>query len=136
MSTPNPDIEEPDLLPIFTVGHSTRTVPAFVELLGGEVKLVVDVRSVPRSLTNPQFNCDALGGELVRVQVKHVRIPGLGGLRKKSTVAEDVNAFWENWSFHNFADYAMSPEFATGLQRLSEMSARKRTAIMCAEAVW
>lgn len=127
-----------DPLPIHTIGHSTRTIPEFADLLRiGRVELVIDVRSVPRSRTNPQFNLDALPGALAEWQIGHTRIEALGGLRPKSkTIAPEVNAFWINQSFHNYADYALSAEFRLGLAQLLELGAERRCAIMCAEAVW
>ena len=128
----------PDLNPVYTVGHSTRSIPEFVDLLRvGRVEVVADIRSVPRSRTNPQFNLDTLPQALAAWQIGHTLIPELGGLRKKSkTVAPEVNAFWINQSFHNYADYALSDEFETGLSRLLQLSQDRRCAIMCAEAVW
>jgi len=124
-------------LPVFTIGHSTRTIEAFVDCLrAGAVHLVVDIRTVARSRTNPQFNADALPQALDRCQVGHRRIAALGGLRKKSGVPDAVNAFWTNRSFHNYADYALSDAFRAGLAELLDVSAKQRTAIMCAEAVW
>ena len=124
-------------LPVFTIGHSTRTIGEFVELLrAGNVQLVVDVRRMPRSRTNPQYNEAVLGAELSPYQIGYMRIAELGGLRKRAPVPDSVNAFWENRSFHNYADFALGSEFGAGLDRLLEVSAVKRTAIMCAEAVW
>jgi uncharacterized protein (DUF488 family) len=101
------------------------------------VELVVDVRTVPRSRTNPQYNFDVLADELRAWQVSYERIAELGGLRSKShAVPEDVNGFWKNQSFHNYADYALTSEFQAGLDRLITMASERRTAIMCAEAVW
>jgi len=126
-----------DALPVFTIGHSTRKIPEFVELLrAGEVRLVVDIRTVPRSRTNPQYNLDTLPEELAPYQIEAMRIGALGGLRKKSALAPEINGFWTNASFHNYADYALSPEFHAGLAELLEISAEKRTAIMCAETLW
>lgn len=124
--------------PIFTVGHSTRTIPEFVDLLRtGPVGLVVDVRTVPRSRHNPQYNEDALQAELAAYQIGYCRIAQLGGLRARSReVMPAVNGFWENRSFHNYADYALSKEFAEGLVRLIDIAALRRCAIMCSEAVW
>ena len=97
--------------PIFTIGHSTRSIVEFVELLrAGQADFIVDVRTVPRSRRNPQYNESVLPEELARHQVGYVRIPGLGGLRGRSReVPREINAFWENDSFHNYADYALSP---------------------------
>jgi uncharacterized protein (DUF488 family) len=124
--------------PIHTIGHSTRTVPEFVELLRiGNVEWVVDIRSVPRSRTNPQFNLDALPEALASWQIGHTHIAELGGLRGKSkTVSPGVNGFWSNQSFHNYADYALSGEFHLGLSSLLDLGQDRRCAIMCSEAVW
>jgi uncharacterized protein (DUF488 family) len=124
-------------VPVFTIGHSTRTIPEFVELLrAGEVRLVVDIRTVPRSRTNPQYNEGVLAEGLAPYQIDAMRIAALGGLRKKSAISPEVNGFWTNASFHNYADYALSAEFHAGLAELLEISAEKRTAIMCAETLW
>jgi uncharacterized protein (DUF488 family) len=125
-------------LPIFTIGHSTRSIEAFVELLrSGRVETVVDIRSVPRSRANPQFNPDALAAALAPYQLAHTRIAELGGLRKRSpSIPPEVNGFWTNRSFHNYADYALSPDFRAGLAALTALAAERRCAIMCAEAVW
>ncbi|MEG3154251.1 DUF488 domain-containing protein [Sphingomonas sp. RB1R13] len=125
-------------LPVYTVGHSTRSIGEFVALLKvGRVEIVVDIRSTPRSRTNPQFNLDALPEALAGGQVSHTRIEELGGRRNKSkTVPPEVNGFWINQSFHNYADYALSDEFRFGLSRLTELSLGRRCAIMCSEAVW
>jgi uncharacterized protein (DUF488 family) len=124
--------------PIYTIGHSTRSIAEFVDLLGvGRIELVVDVRSIARSRTNAQYNLDTLPAALADHQILHAHIPELGGLRKKSrTVPPEVNGFWINQSFHNYADYALSEEFRMGLARLRELAGRRRSAIMCAEAVW
>ena len=124
--------------PVYTIGHSTRSIVEFVELLrAGRVELVVDIRSTPRSRTNPQFNLDALPETLSAWQIGHVRIGELGGRRKKSTIVpSDINGFWTNQSFHNYADYALSDEFRLGFSRLTELSRERRCAIMCSEAVW
>ena len=126
------------LPPVYTIGHSTRSIVEFVELLRqGQVELVVDIRSIPRSRTNPQFNLDALPEALSVWQIDHTRIEQLGGRRNKSkTVPAEVNGFWTNQSFHNYADYALSDEFHIGLLRLTELSRERRCAIMCSEAVW
>lgn len=126
-----------DATSIFTVGHSTRTITEFVELLQvGGVQAVVDVRTVPRSRTNPQYNLDALPDALAAHQIAHVRIAELGGLRRKSQVPPEVNGLWRNQSFHNYADHALSPEFRRGLSGLLDFASHRPTAIMCAEAVW
>jgi len=126
-----------DACPVFTIGHSTRDIPAFVHLLrAGQVLRVVDIRRIPRSRTNPQYNLDVLPAALAPYQIDHMRIAELGGLRKTSGIAPETNGFWTNRSFHHYADYALSDEFLRGFDCLLNVSARQRTAIMCAEAVW
>jgi len=124
--------------PFFTIGHSTRPIDEFVSLLKGVgVSLVVDVRTVPRSRTNPQYNSDALPGSLALFQINYEHIAALGGLRGKARdVAPSVNGFWQNQSFHNYADYAMDDAFRAGLARLRQLGGSQRCAIMCAEALW
>lgn len=125
-------------LPFLTIGHSTRTIPEFVELLrAGEVAMVVDIRTVPKSRTNPHYNEDALGKALAEYQIGHCRVAELGGLRKKQReVPPEVNGWWENRSFHNYADHALSDDFARGLEALVALGRERRTAMMCSEAVW
>jgi uncharacterized protein (DUF488 family) len=122
----------------FTIGHSTRSIDEFVELLtAAAVRLVVDVRTIPRSRTNPQYNADVLPDALSEFQINYEHIAALGGLRgHKRDVPETVNAFWQNKSFHNYADYALSPGFHDGMTRLRDLGHRTTCAIMCAEAVW
>jgi len=128
----------PEPPPVHTVGHSTHTIDAFVDLLRvAEARLVVDIRTVPRSRRNPQYNEDVLPGELAERQIGYLRIAELGGLRSRSKdVPPELNGFWTNQSFHNYADYALSDSFHDGFARLLEVAAERRTAIMCAEAVW
>ncbi|HZZ61777.1 MAG TPA: DUF488 domain-containing protein [Roseiarcus sp.] len=124
--------------PFYTIGHSTRPIETFVELLKmAEVRLVVDVRTVPRSRTNPQYNRDALPPALAPSGIGYRQIPALGGLRgRQRGVSPETNAFWENESFHNYADYALSEAFASGLLELRQLGATTRSAVMCAEALW
>lgn len=128
----------PDPLPVFTIGHSTRSIPEFIDLLRvGEVRFVVDVRTIPRSRTNPQYNLDRLPEELAPFQVGHRYIAGLGGLRKKVPEVEpETNGVWRNKSFHNYADYALTAPFEKALGELIELADAERCAIMCSEAVW
>lgn len=101
------------------------------------MRVVADVRTMPRSRTNPQFNTDVLPAALGAAGIGYEHIKELGGLRsRRREVPEDVNAFWDNKSFHNYADYAMSDAFAGGLAHLRELGAKAPTAIMCAEALW
>ncbi len=122
----------------FTIGHSTRPLPDFVELVTSVgVDRIVDVRSIPRSRKNPQYNIDVFPDALSRFGVAYEHIAELGGLRSHSaSVARDVNAFWKEPGFHNFADYAMSGSFHEGLARLRALGRSERCAIMCAEALW
>jgi len=124
--------------PLFTIGHSTRPIVDFVDILrSAAVRKVVDVRTVPRSRTNPQYNENVLPAELAPFQIGYRRIAQLGGLRGRShEVPPDVNGFWKNQSFHNYADYALSDAFAHGLDALLADVAEVPTAMMCAEAVW
>ena len=124
--------------PFFTVGHSTRPIEEFVALLAtAEVRLVVDVRTVPRSRTNPQFNRDALPASLAAQGIAYEHLSVLGGLRgKQPGVNSDVNAFWKNASFHNYADYALSEAFRSGLQNLRMLGHATRSTVMCAESLW
>ncbi len=122
----------------FTIGHSTRSLDAFIALLReANVRLVVDVRTLPRSRTNPQYNRDVLPQQLAACQIGYEHIAALGGLRgKQRDVPPSINGFWQNASFHNFADYAMSESFRDGLTRLRKLGHLRTCAIMCAEAVW
>jgi uncharacterized protein (DUF488 family) len=124
--------------PFYTIGHSTRSIEEFTDLLSSvEVTLVVDVRTVPRSRTNPQYNRDTLPDALRQFKVGYEHIASLGGLRGAARdISPHVNGFWQNKSFHNYADYAMGRLFHQGLARLTEMGREQRCAIMCAEAVW
>jgi uncharacterized protein (DUF488 family) len=123
---------------IYTIGHSTRTYDELVEALRAwEVTALVDVRSITRSRTNPQFNAPVLARKLPRAQVRYITLPGLGGRRPRSKTADPVrNGGWRVAAFHNYADYAETPEFAAALAELLALAARETCAIMCAEAVW
>ena len=124
--------------PFFTIGHSTRRLDGFVALLTkAEIELVADVRTIPRSRTNPQFNKDALPGALAAFDISYEHMAALGGRRGKSrTSSHDVNGYWTNESFRNYADYALTAPFQAGLTRLIDEGHKRRSAIMCAEAVW
>lgn len=121
-----------------TIGHSTHAADRFVDMLrGAGARFVADVRTMPRSRTNPQFNTDLLPGVLADAGIGYEHIAALGGLRsRRAEVPTEVNAFWKNRSFHNYADYAMGETFAEGLVRLREIGRERPCAIMCAEAVW
>lgn len=125
-------------IPFFTIGHSTRSIAQFVNLLScGRVELVIDVRTVPRSRHNPQFNEDLLASELSAFGLAYRRMSDLGGLRGRSMdVDPAINGMWENRSFHNYADYALSHTFSAAIDELLSIGALRRSAVMCAEAVW
>ena len=125
-------------LSFFTIGHSTRSTAEFVDLLRtSRVELVVDVRHMPRSRTNPQFNREILPQELDRFQIDYVHVAALGGLRNRSPGIEiSPNPLWENSSFRNYADYAMTEKFRKGLSELRDLGHKRTSAILCAEAVW
>src|ERR1039457_2367292 len=119
---------------VLTIGHSTRTLEEFIGLLQAHgVTCVVDVRTIPRSRHNPQFNKASLPRSLAKVGLGYVHLPGLGGLRH--THPDSVNVGWRNASFRGFADYMQTPEFEQGLQELIQLATRERIALMCAEAV-
>lgn len=125
-------------LPFFTVGHSNRSLDAFVALLRqAGVDLIVDIRKMPRSRANPQFNAAALREALARVQIGYQHIAALGGLRGKTEgVPQGLNDGWTNRSFRNYADYALTASFQTGLDQLVQQGDRLRCTVMCSEAVW
>ncbi|WNL44332.1 DUF488 domain-containing protein [Dyella sp. BiH032] len=124
--------------PFFTIGHSNRSLDAFIALLReSEVRRVVDVRAFPRSRTNPAFNADSLPIALADHAIAYRHLAALGGRRGKSdTVPVEVNCFWTHPSFHHYADYALSAPFRAGLDELVAMGRRERCAVMCSEAVW
>ena len=120
--------------PIFTVGHSTRPAEEFVALLQAhQIELLVDVRTVPRSRHNPQFNRDTLPETLRRAGIAYLYLGELGGLRKAR--ADSTNTGWRTLSFRGYADYMETPEFDKGLASLMDVAGTRRAAVMCAEAV-
>ncbi len=125
-------------LPFFTIGHSNRSIEEFIDLLRGpHVECIIDVRKIPMSRTNPQFNKNALPQALASGQIAYEHLEALGGRRSTAhSVPGGINGFWKNKSFHNYADYALSAEFQAGLERLRARGRRQRCAIMCSEAVW
>ena len=119
---------------IFTIGHSTRPIDEFLELLRTNgVEQLVDIRTVPRSRRNPQFDRDSLPATLGHAAIAYVHMPELGGLRHPR--ADSPNSAWRNDSFRGYADYMQTPEFASAIEKLIEIAGAKPTAIMCAEAV-
>ena len=119
---------------VMTIGHSTRTLDEFIGLLQAhEATCVVDVRTVPRSRHNPQFNKDSLPESLKKVRVKYVHMPQLGGLRHAKR--DSLNLGWRNASFRGYADYMQTPEFAQSIEELIRLANQDRIVLMCAEAV-
>jgi len=119
---------------VFTVGHSTRSIEEFIRLLKAhEVQELIDVRTIPRSRHNPQFNSDALYKSLKKAHVSYVPMPALGGLRH--TTQASINKGWRNSSFRGYADYMLTPQFEQGLGELLQLTKKRRSVLMCAEAV-
>ncbi len=123
---------------VYTIGHSTHTIAEFEALLQQvAVDLLVDVRSIPRSRTNPQFNSDSLAATLVDAGISYRHLAALGGLRdRKRGAAPSLNTFWRVAAFRNYADYAETDAFRMGLDELRTLARGNCCAIMCAEAVW
>lgn len=120
---------------VFTIGHSTRSQEAFIELLRHfGVLTLVDVRTMPRSRHNPQFNEDELSTALPDHGIHYVHIEKLGGLRRGLGEASP-NMGWKNTSFRGYADYMQTSEFTEGLEELRTVTANGPVALMCAEAV-
>jgi uncharacterized protein (DUF488 family) len=119
---------------VWTIGHSNRPLEVFLNLLQVHgVTCVVDVRTIPRSRHNPQFNSESLPRSLKRAGIAYAHLPGLGGLRRASKTSP--NTGWRNSSFRGFADYMQSPEFENALGQLLDLTRHSRPALMCAEAV-
>src|SRR5665811_2226191 len=124
----------PTPLIVMTIGHSTRPVKEFIHLLKAhQVKRLVDVRTVPRSRHNPQFNRSQLSPALHSARLHYRYMPGLGGFRHARQ--DSINTGWHNTSFRGFADYMQTTEFQTGIETLIQAAEREQVAIMCAEAV-
>jgi len=126
------------MITYFTIGHSTRLIEDFIKLLQeANVQLVADVRAIPRSRTNPQYNSERLPATLAKFEITYRHLSALGGRRRKACgIAPQINGFWRHDSFHNFADYAMSPAFRAGLAELRQLGNERRCAILCAETLW
>ena len=119
---------------VYTVGHSTHPIDEFISILKAHgVEILVDIRTIPKSRRNPQFNSDALAASLEQAGIKYRHMPGLGGLRHARP--DSRNTAWRNDSFRGYADYMQTPEFARSLEALLELAGQGTTAIMCAEAV-
>jgi len=123
----------PDLM-ICNIGHSNRPIEDFIGLLwSNEVAIVIDVRTIPKSRHNPQFNLDALRESLPAAGIDYLHIPGLGGLRHAR--ANSPNGGWRNASFKGYADYMQTPEFASSVDQVVALARSQRCTLMCAEAV-
>ena len=119
---------------VLTIGHSTRALEEFIGLLHAHgVTQLIDVRTVPRSRHNPQFNADTLPRDLATAQIGYAHADGLGGFRHAS--ADSPNSGWRNLSFRGYADYMQTPDFAANLTSVIELAKHDRVALMCAEAV-
>jgi uncharacterized protein (DUF488 family) len=124
--------------PFFTIGHSTRPLPEFTGLLReSEIEILVDIRSIPKSRTNPQFNLDTFPASLSAEGFGYVHIAALGGRRgKRNTDEPSPNPYWTHPAFRNYADYALGESFREGFDQLLDIGHAQRCAIMCSEAVW
>ena len=126
--------KKPGHNPIYTVGHSTRTLDGFLKLLQHyQINLLLDVRTLPRSRHVPHFNSETLARSVGLLGIEYRHFKQLGGLRKPSKAS--LNAGWRNASFRGFADYMQSAEFQKALAQMIELASTKRAALMCAEAV-
>jgi uncharacterized protein (DUF488 family) len=123
------------LSPVFTVGHSTRTLGELTDLVRAHgVALIADVRKIPRSRRYPHFDAATLPAALGEAGLAYVHLPALGGLRRERS--DSINRAWRNPAFRAYADYMQTPEFGAALERLIELGRARRLAIMCAEADW
>src|SRR5450759_3605219 len=119
---------------ISTIGHSTRSIEEFIEILKAHsIEHVIDIRTVPRSRANPQFNRESLPASLQAAGIAYEHMPGLGGLRRARR--DSINTAWRNASFRGYADYMQTPEFEASLDQLVAIAQERPSAIMCAEAV-
>lgn len=119
---------------IFTIGHSTRPIAEFIDLLQSNgIAQLIDIRTIPKSRHNPQFNSDALAASLHAARIEYVHMKDLGGLRHARK--DSINLGWRNASFRGYADYMQTDEFEAALTRAIELAAARPTALMCAEAV-
>lgn len=119
---------------IYTIGHSTRSIEEFIELLKAHgVKMVIDIRTIPKSRYCPQFNSLRLKNSLTKKKIGYRHIKELGGLRHAHK--DSLNTTWENASFRGYADHMQTEEFQLGLEKLEKLAAKKPCAMMCAESV-
>jgi Domain of unknown function DUF488 len=124
----------PIAMVVYTVGHSVHPIEEFIRILQAYgIRLLVDVRTIPKSRRNPQFSRENLPGSLQTAGIQYRHLPGLGGLRHPRK--DSANTGWRNASFRGYADYMQTPAFGENLNQLTELAASAPTAIMCAEAV-
>ena len=124
-----------DPLTVWTIGHSSRSIDHFLELLASQgIERVADVRRFPGSRAHPHFNPEPLAASLEAAGIEYLPFPGLGGRRKARP--DSPNTVWRNASFRGYADYMATPPFAEALDRFVRIAAERRTALMCSEAVW
>jgi uncharacterized protein (DUF488 family) len=122
---------------LFTIGHSTHTLPAFLELLSRHgIQRLADIRRFPGSKKYPHFNSEVLGSALEKAGVRYRWLEALGGRRGKQKSASTENLGWRNESFRNYADYMRTAEFRAGIAELLEFAGKERTAFMCSESVF
>ena len=122
-------------LSVWTIGHSTRSIDEFLELLGSfTITALIDVRTYPGSRRYPQFNKPSLAASLSEAGIDYQHFPELGGRRRAKP--DSLNMAWRNEMFRGYADYMETQEFRDGINRLVKLATECRTAIMCAEAVW
>ncbi len=120
----------------YTIGHSNRDINIFVDILkNNNIQLLVDVRSLPGSNKFPEYNKEKLEKTLKKNNINYVHLRNLGGYRTKSTI-DNINSYWKNNSFKNYANYAFTDEFQDSLQELLKLGRKYKTAIMCAEVLW
>ena len=121
-------------LRLYTIGHSTRTLDELVALLRAhDVSILADIRTIPRSRHNPQFEAESLRAALARRRIRYVHLPALGGLRRARK--DSPNGGWRNASFRGYADYMLTEDFERGLAELQALTGEGTVAVMCAEAV-
>jgi uncharacterized protein (DUF488 family) len=120
---------------IWTIGHSTRSLEEFLELLNGQkIRVLADVRQFPGSRRHPQFGKEQLAHALNNARLEYIHFPELGGRRRASP--DSPNTAWRNAAFRGYADYMMTSPFQSGMERLLQVAGKNRTAIMGAEALW
>jgi uncharacterized protein (DUF488 family) len=120
---------------LWTIGHSTHSIEAFIGILRAHrIEALADVRVMPGSRRYPHFNRESLSSSLTKAGVEYVHFPSLGGRRKPRT--DSINTAWRNESFRGYSDHMETEEFQRAVDDLQKLAARKRSAIMCAEAVW